>query len=67
MKRSEMLKFLYDTTDKFIANNTDENLIDVVLDECVKLGMLPPPSVKEIYDGDNTNFEVIYDWEDEND
>jgi hypothetical protein len=44
MKKSEMLKILYDAVDDgyydMIAN--DVNLVDYILDKCLENGMLPP-------------------------
>lgn len=44
MKRKDMLKKLYKVADDFMDSPDKRNLVDVLLDASVKLGMLPPYS-----------------------
>ena len=62
MKKSEMLQKLYTISDKAIESNDEKNLIDILLESCLKLGMLPPPVV---YLKSPIELGVIYEWEPE--
>jgi hypothetical protein len=42
MKRSDFLKELYDSVDRFHDSNSTQNMVDYLLDECERLGMRPP-------------------------
>lgn len=60
MKRSEFLETLYEKVEKFFEDSRDENLVDFIVDECIKMGMLPPESEflykREIDDNLTVNF-----------
>lgn len=64
MKRSEMLKILYDAVDYELATGNNKNLVDVILDKCLELEMLPPP-YQDYNIGDVNNDYMVYKWEDE--
>lgn len=68
MKRSEMVKKLYEVADDWARGNSDQNLVDVILNEVERLGMKPPKSgTKKAYcnnyDGEYTY--PVHKWEDE--
>lgn len=42
MKRSQMLKLLYEAVDKSLQETTVDNLVDVILTAAEKNGMMPP-------------------------
>lgn len=42
MKRSEMLKELYESADRFFESGNKQNFVDFLLNECERLGMHPP-------------------------
>lgn len=47
MKRSEFLKELYNRLEEHLDNNTNENLVDIIVGECEKLGMKPPETSRK--------------------
>jgi hypothetical protein len=66
MKRSEMLEKLYDVTEKFVCDETSNelNLIDMILDECLKLGMFPSETTQKSIMPDVPDFK-IHAWDEE--
>lgn len=46
MKKSEMLKALYDDVDEFLEQDLNRsNLVDFILEKCIERGMLPPKTI----------------------